>query len=313
MKSLEPRFHESPIAMTVLFKGLSAFPITPTDPDGHVDTDGLCLLLSRLTSAKVDSVGLLGSTGTYAYLDRAERKRAVAAAAECLNGMVPLVVGIGALRTDVVIALAQDAKQAGADAILLAPVSYTPLTDEEVFQHYAAVAADTDLPLCIYNNPGTTHFTFDTALIGRLSRLPGIVAVKMPLPSATDITRDLAGLRDVVPKGFQVGYSGDWGCAAALLAGADTWFSVVAGLFPVPAVALNRAAQEGDAAEVDRIDRAFWPLWDLFKAFGSLRVIYAVANELGLTEATLPRPLLPLSPALQPRIVRAIQTLGNLA
>src|SRR3954463_6216345 len=116
----------------------------------------------------VDSIGLLGSTGTYAYLTRAERRRAVEAAAGCLGGRVPLIVGVGALRTDDAQDLARDAAAAGADGLLLAPVSYTPLTEEEVFQHFVSVAGATSLPLCIYNNPSTTPFTFSNAPVERL-------------------------------------------------------------------------------------------------------------------------------------------------
>ena len=73
-----------------MFHGLSAFPITPADPRGHVDADALVRLMERLATARVDSVGLLGSTGTYAYLHRAERRRAVEAAAGCLGGQVSI-------------------------------------------------------------------------------------------------------------------------------------------------------------------------------------------------------------------------------
>lgn len=52
--------------------------------------------------------------------------------------------------------LARDAAEAGADGLLLAPVSYQKLTEEEVYQHFEAVATAGGLPLCIYNNPGTT-------------------------------------------------------------------------------------------------------------------------------------------------------------
>jgi len=48
-----------------LFKGLSAFPITPADASGRVDTDALATLLKRIESAGADSIGLLGSTGAY--------------------------------------------------------------------------------------------------------------------------------------------------------------------------------------------------------------------------------------------------------
>ena len=103
------------------FHGLSAFPITPADQDGRVDTDTLARLLERLCEAKVDSIGLLGSTGIYAYLTHEERRRAIEAAVECVQGRVPLVVSVGALRTDQAQHLARDAETAGADALLMAP------------------------------------------------------------------------------------------------------------------------------------------------------------------------------------------------
>jgi len=289
-----------------LFHGLSAFPITPADERGQVDTKALARLLKRLEAAQVDSVGLLGSTGTYAYLTRSERRRAVEAAAECLGGRVPVIAGIGALRTDDAQDLARDASAAGADGLLLAPVSYTPLTDEEVFQHFAAVAAVTDLPLCIYNNPGTTHFTFSDELVARLSAVPRIVAIKNPAPPPAEAAGSFEALRRKLPAGFAIGYSGDWHSAAAVLAGGVAWYSVLGGLLPRPALALLRAAQAGDAAEMRRIDATLEPLWELFRRFGSLRVIYAAANLLRLTDAQPPRPILPLGPSERQRIEAAL-------
>jgi len=148
-----------------LFSGLAAFPITPASADGQVDVAALRGLVRRLVRAKVDSIGLLGSTGTYAYLSRTERRRAIEAALEEAGGQVPVMAGVGALRTDEAVALARDAKAAGAGAGLLAPVSYTPLLDEEVFVHFQTVAWESCLPICIYNNPGVSHFTFSAELI----------------------------------------------------------------------------------------------------------------------------------------------------
>lgn len=199
------------------FRGLSAFPLTPADERGRVDTETLARLVKRLCEAGVDSIGLLGSTGIYAYLSREERRRAVEAASECGRGRVPLVVGVGTLRTDHAMDLARDAEAAGADALLMAPVSYTPLTQDEAYEHYHAVTGASGLPLCIYNNPGTTHFTFGIDLLARLSRLPTIRAVKMPLPPGGDFAGELASLRGRTQ--LAVGYSGDWGTADAMLAG----------------------------------------------------------------------------------------------
>ncbi len=294
-----------------MFHGLSAFPITPADPQGTVDTGALSRLLHRLAAAEVDSVGLLGSTGTYAYLARGERRRAIAAAAECLGGRVPLIVGVGALRTDHAQDLARDAAQAGADGLLLAPVSYTPLTEEEVFRHFVAVAGATGLPLCIYNNPSTTGFTFSDALIARLAAVETIVAVKNPAPPPAEAGARHAALAARVPDGFAIGYSGDWNAAQAVLAGGQAWYSVVGGLLPVPVRRLMRAAQAGDAAEVARLDAGFAPLWELFRELGSLRVVYAAAAELGLCTAEPPRPILPLAGEQRRRIAVALEALAT--
>lgn len=278
-----------------VFHGLSAFPITPADAHGIVDADGVMRLTARLADAGVDSIGLLGSTGTYAYLSRTERCRAIRAAVKSVGDRTPLIVGVGALRTDDAQDLARDAEAEGANALLLAPVSYTPLAEEEVFQHYVAVAGTTSLPLCIYNNPGTTHFTFSPALLGRLAEVPNIAAVKMPLPGAMPVASELDALRAGPAGRLAIGYSGDWGAADALLAGADAWYSVVAGFLPEISMQMVRAARIGDQPEVLRINGLLQPLWDLFRELGSLRVVYAAINEMGLSQAQPPRPLLSLS------------------
>ncbi len=278
--------------MSKLFTGLSAFPLTPADHDGIVDTAAIGVLVERLVAADVDSIGLLGSTGIYAYLDRIQRGRAVAAAVEAAAGRVPLIVGIGALRTSWAVELTCDAERAGASGVLLAPMSYVALTDSEVETHYRAVAGSTALPLCIYNNPGTTNFSFSDALICEIAAIPGIAAVKMPLPADGDYAGELPRLRASTPETFAIGYSGDWGAAPSLLAGGDAWYSVVAGLLPEPSLQLTRAAQNGDADEVAGIDAKFAPLWALFKMHGSLRVMYAVAERLSLLIGDPPLPVM---------------------
>ncbi|MEN3793179.1 dihydrodipicolinate synthase family protein [Fulvimarina sp. MAC3] len=289
------------------FHGLSAFPITPADREGRVDTELLGHLVERICRAGADSIGLLGSTGTYAYLSRAERRRAVRAAAECVNGRLPLIVGVGALRTDEAQALARDAEEAGADALLMAPVSYTPLTEEEVYQHFRTVVGSTALDLCIYDNPSTTRFAFSHGLLERLSKVDRIVAVKRPPPSDGDFGGEIAKLRS--RTGLAIGYSADWTMAPALLAGADGFYSVIAGMMPDLAVRLAAAARSGRASEAQWLDGAFSGLWEAFKAYGSLRVMYALLDSLDLGKAELPRPLLPLGFAERRRIETALEAL----
>ncbi len=291
------------------FPTLSAFPITPCEPDGQVDGAALRRLLEPLAAAKVGSVGLLGSTGSYPYLTRAERRRALDVALEVLGTSTPVLVGVGALRTDEAVRLAQDARAAGAAAGLLAAVSYTPLTDDEVFEHFSAVARESGLPLHIYDNPATTHFTFGPALVGRLSRVDNIVAVKCPAPEPHSVAAHYARMRDAVPERFSLGYSVDWHAAEALLAGGETWYSVAGGLFPQTGMALVGAAARGDADTLRSLNARLQPLWSLFKAHSSLRVIYAAADLLDVCRATPPRPVLPLSATARQELADVLKAL----
>jgi 4-hydroxy-tetrahydrodipicolinate synthase len=219
------------------------------------------------------------------------------------------MVGIGALRTDDAQDLARDAAAAGADGLLLAPVSYTPLTDEEVFQHFSAVASVSGLPVCIYNNPGATHFSFSDGLVARLAAVRGISAVKHPAPAPAEAKARVAAARRGLPADFSVGFAADWHAPDAVLAGGAAWYSVIAGLLPRPALALMRAAQAGAEDEVRRLDVGLQPMWDLFRQHGSLRVVYAAANLLGLTGAQPPRPILPLDGAARAHVATALEGL----
>ncbi len=291
-----------------LFQGLSAFPITPADTHGQVDAQALRRIVARIAAAKPASICVLGSTGTYAYLDRVQRRRAVEAALQEAAGL-PVLAGIGALRTDHAIQFGQDAHSAGAAGILLAPMSYTRLTEDEVHAHFAAVAAALTLPVCIYNNPGTTGFTFTPALVGRLARLPNVTAIKSPAPAANPAAEHQAW-RTAVPPGFSVGYSVDWHAGEALLAGGQAWYSVAAGLFPANCIALAAAALSSDATTCRAQNARLQPLWDLFAEHSSLRIMYAAAQILGLTSCEPPRPILPVPDGVLARLSQVVRELA---
>ena len=293
-----------------LLRGLCAFPITPATPEGAVIEADLRRILGRLAGAGVDSIGLLGSTGNYAYLTPQARRDALEIALDETGGRVPVIVGVGALRSADAVDLARHAREAGAQGLLLAPMTYQPLTPDEIVSHFRHVAEAGRLPLVIYNNPTTTRVVMDHELLARQAALPHVAGVKMPLPASDAIVgAELGALRAMLPPGFVIGYSGDWGCSRALLEGADTWFSVAAGLWPEPSVALARAACAGDAAGTQAAEARFQPLWALFRQHGSLRVVHAAARMMALTRADPQPPVLPLTDAALPALREAIRVL----
>lgn len=289
-----------------MFTGLSAFPLTPVGADG-VDEDRLHELVARLDRAGVDSIGVLGSTGSYAYLTRDERRR-VAETAVRAAGETPVLVGIGALATADVLRCAEDAQAAGAGAVLLAPVSYQPLTDDEVYGLFAEVTVSLSVPLCVYDNPATTHVTFSDDLHARIAALPHVGSIKIPAtPTDPHRARErVTRLRAHLPDHVTIGVSGDRAAAAGLIAGCEGWYSVLGGVWPRVCLALTRAARRGDSTAALDLTRRLDPVWQLFDRYGSLRVASAIAEHAGLVGSpNLPRPVTGL-PADAHRRVRQV-------
>lgn len=299
-----------------MFKGLSAFPLTPVN-ERDIQEPAFNRLVETLasagTGAGVDTLGVLGSTGSYAYLTRRERARVVELAV-AHAGRIPVMAGIGALRTRDVLALAEDAQRAGASAVMLAPVSYQPLTEDDVFTLYETLDRALDVPLCVYDNPGTTRFHFSDALYQRIACLPSVGAIKIPPinPDPTASRERVAQLKRLLPETVSLGISGDPVAATALNSGCDGWHSVVGGLYPEPALAITRAAQAGQHEAAETLSRRLEPLWALYRQHGgSLRVIATAAELSGAVAApSLPLPLHTLQGDARRAVAGVMETLG---
>ncbi|MFJ4786615.1 dihydrodipicolinate synthase family protein [Streptomyces sp. NPDC088794] len=294
-----------------MFTGLSAFPLTPVTEDG-VEEDSFAALVARLAGAGVDSIGALGSTGSYAYLRREERARALRIAV-ANAGSTPVVAGIGALRTRHALEAAEDAQLAGVAGVLLAPMSYQRLTEYEVFGLFEDVTANLSVPLVVYDNPGTTHFTFTDELYARVTELPHVASIKIPgVPADPEAARArVEELRRLLPDRVTVGVSGDVYGATGLNAGCDAWYSVIAGTFPEPALTITRAARSGDADGARQAAQRLQPLWDLFARHGSLRVIAEAAEHVGLIPPrSLPLPVRGLGAEARAQVADVVDRLG---
>lgn len=281
-----------------MFTGLSAFPLTPL-VKGEIDENAFVALIEALAAAGVNSIGALGSTGSYAYLTREQRFAATRLAVSAAAG-VPVMTSIGSVNAEEIVRLAEDAQKAGVSGLLLAPLCYQKLTAEEVFRLYERLCGEISVPLCIYDNPATSGFEFNDELLEALSFLPNMGSIKLgDLPAdPADALARVAKLKSQVAAGVTIGISGDAQSAAGLLAGCDVWYSVLAGLFPDYCLRLTQAALQGDVEETRRLNGALEPLWGFFRRYGSLRVIATVAELRGRAAAPcLPFPLQTLAGA----------------
>lgn len=169
------------------FKGIIAYPITPFGPDEKVDLPLFKILLERLVLSGAHGIAPLGSTGVLPYLNDEEKEAVTEAAIHQVNGRVPTLVGVSNLTTERTIHHAKFAERAGATAVMIIPMSYWKLSDDEIVQHYDAVAAKISIPIMAYNNPATGGVDMSPALLQRLLQIPNVTMIK---ESTGDIQRD---------------------------------------------------------------------------------------------------------------------------
>ncbi|WP_229675688.1 dihydrodipicolinate synthase family protein [Hoyosella rhizosphaerae] len=294
-----------------MFTGLSAFPLTPLSND-EVDERAFSALVERLSAAGVDSITALGSTGSYAYLSVEERSRVARLAVKCA-GETPVFIGVGALRTSQVLTNVANAEAAGAAGVLLAPMTYQALTADDVVALFRTVTERSSLPVIVYDNPITTHFTFTNDLYARIAEMPGIASIKIPgIQADPEMTMSrIQKIRSVIPDHVSIGISGDAMAAEGLNAGCDAWYSVIGGTLPQQALRIVRPALAGSAADARAESARLAPLWALFAEFGgSLRVVAAIAEYLGLAPKNcLPLPIQGLDSIQRLRVAQVIDEL----
>ncbi|KVN23339.1 dihydrodipicolinate synthase family protein [Burkholderia stagnalis] len=277
--------------MSILLQGIIAYPVTPFSADGGVDLKALEALIERLIADGVHGIAPLGSTGESAYLSDAEWDAVADASIRAVRKRVPTVVGISDLTTAGAVRRARFAEQAGADAVMVLPVSYWKLSNDEIVGHYRAIGEAIGIPVMLYNNPATSGVDMSPELIATICRT--VDNVTMVKESTGDIMRmhRLAQLSDgAIPF-----YNGSNPMAlAALAAGAAGWCTAAPNLNARLPLALVEAVRAGNLAQAREVFHAQLPLLQ-FVVSGGLPVTVKAGLRLRGFDAGEPRkPLLPL-------------------
>lgn len=275
----------------VPFKGIIAYPITPFDSQEKVDLPLFRQQVERLVSSGIHGIAPLGSTGVLPYLTDDEKEAVTEAALEQTAGRVPTLVGVSNLTTDKTIYHAQFAEKAGASAVMIIPMSYWKLTDDEIVSHYDKVASRISIPIMAYNNPATGGVDMSPALLERLLEIPNVTMIK---ESTGDVQR-MHYLRKELGEDVAF-YNGSNPLAlAAFAAGANGWCTAAANLIPQLNIALYHAIQQNDLNTARDLFYQQTELLQFIVAKGLPRAIKAGLNILGENGGHLRSPLKPLT------------------
>lgn len=275
----------------VPFKGIIAYPITPFDSQEKVDLPLFRQQVERLVSSGIHGIAPLGSTGVLPYLTDDEKEAVTEAALEQTADRVPTLVGVSNLTTDKTIYHAQFAEKAGASAVMIIPMSYWKLTDDEIVSHYDKVASGISIPIMAYNNPATGGVDMSPALLKRLLEIPNVTMIK---ESTGDVQR-MHYLRKELGEDVAF-YNGSNPLAlAAFAAGATGWCTAAANLIPELNIALYDAIQQNDLNTARDLFYQQTELLQFIVAKGLPRAIKAGLNLLGENGGHLRSPLKPLT------------------
>ena len=230
--------------MTVVPSGVIPAIPTPFTPDGaSVDEAALRGVVRHVVDAGVHGIMTTGGTGEFPHLSRDERRLVNDVVAAEAAGAVTIFAGTSACATWEAIALGEDAAAAGADAAILTPPFYFRIPDEQLYGHFADVAASGALPVVVYNNPLYTGNRLSPGVIAELMALDGVVGLKQ---SNDDLGQLVESLRLAEPSGRSLCTGIDSQFYAALCVGARGIFSTAAAIVPAQLVRLYDLVQEGD-------------------------------------------------------------------
>lgn len=291
----------------VPFKGIIAYPITPFDENEKVNIPLFKHLVERLVISGSHGIAPLGSTGVMPYLSDEEKEEVTEATLQQVKGRIPTLVGVSNLTTEKTIHHAQFAEKAGADAVMIIPMSYWKLTDDEIVTHYNAVASKISIPIMAYNNPATSGVDMSPALLKRLLEIPNVTMIK---ESTGDVQRMHFLRREL---GEEVAfYNGSNPLAlAAFSAGARGWCTAAPNLIPELTISLYNAVEEGNLEKAKAI---FYQQFDLLKFIvnkGLPRAVKSGLTILGEDGGNLRSPLKPLQEKETEELKNIIKTLVN--
>ena len=266
--------------------------ITPFQKNGSVDDGALKDLIQQQIDAHVEGLIILGTTGESPTITAEEGRHIIETAVKLGKGKLCIIVGAGSNDTQKTLHHSQEAKELGADALLIVNPYYNKPTQEGLFRHFSLIADSVDLPQVVYNIRGRTGVNVETSTLKRLAEHPRIVGVK---EASGDIVQMMEVLKSV-PETFSV-LSGDDVLTFPLLAlGGHGVISVLSNIVPERIKSMVDAGRAGNVAAARAQHMELMALMQgCFIETNPIPVKTALALQ-GKTQEVFRLPLCPMQP-----------------
>lgn len=272
------------------FTGMGVALVTPFKTDESVDYDALARVVEHLIKNGTDYLVVCGTTAETPTLTEEEKFEVTRFVINCNAGRLPIVLGVGGNNTKAIVEQLGNYNLNGVDAILSVTPYYNKPSQEGLYQHYAAIAKASTLPIILYNVPGRTGVNMLASTTLRLAKdFNNICAIK----EASGIFSQIDDIIKNKPEDFMV-ISGDDGITFPLITlGAVGVISVIGNAFPREFSRMVRLALEGDYKNARTIHHRFTELIELLFVEGNPAGVKSMLALMGLIENKLRLPLVP--------------------
>ena len=282
--------------------------VTPFNADGSINYEAGADFADWLLANGSDGLVVEGSTGEAATMDMDEKIKFMQTIVARVNGRAKIVAGAGTNCTASTIDLVKKMEACGVDGVLVVGPYYNKPTQEGYYQHFAAVAKATKLPIIVYNVPGRTGGNIAPETVARLAAdFSNIVAIK----EAAGNVAQTAELYRVLPEDFSI-YSGDDGLILPFMSvGACGLISVLANVNGNILQQLMQAYSEGRVKDAADLNKVMVPLAKaMFIESNPIPIKAAVTKVTGI-DAGAPRlPLTPISAVAEAKLDAALKAAG---
>jgi dihydrodipicolinate synthase/N-acetylneuraminate lyase len=273
----------------VNFHGVFPYLVSPIHTSGEVDSEVLARLCEDLIGAGVHGLTPLGSTGEFAYLSWAQRRRVVEVVVEAARGRVPVVAGVASTTIADATAQAREFERLGCSGILAILEAYFPVSNEGVFTYFKSVADAVSLPVVLYTNPQFQRSDLSLPVIERLSHIPNVRYIK----DASFNTGRLLSIINRVEGRLDVFAASAHVPVCVMMIGGVGWMAGPACVAPRQSVALYELCRRGDWSAAMERQR---PLWNLNLAFAKYNLAACIKGGLRLQGYAVGDPLPPQAP-----------------
>ncbi len=271
--------------------------------NGDLDLDATARHLEVLIDSGVGGLVMCGSLGENQALDPDEKRAMVEMAVGVAAGRVPVLSGVAETSTSAACRYVRDCTLLGADGFMVMSAMVYSGDDREILAHFRSVAASTDRPLMIYNNPVSYGNDVTPALFAQLAGIDSIVAIK---ESSAD-TRRITDLRNEVGDRYALFVGLDDLALEGAALGVDGWVAGTGLAFPYENQYLWDLTQQGEWEKARAVYRWYMPLLHLDTHPKLVQYIKLALQENGLGSEWVRAPRLPIVGAERRRVLEVIR------